>query len=304
MHVPSLRSIACLSLDRDAVVPLYLHRYVHRMRVEMMIPKCSDIDVFWHLYSAHERDSMMMMMRKPMLMSPYVYWSVACHTRCRVDDDDGKHDIVFAPGIREIFSLFCRSARHYPLIDYEWLERAIVYMLDMLSQGGDDVVHSMVMALLALSPRVIRHALLRRLPMPVHDMVSMIASSYPVEHSRSMALCVACTFGSIDTVNSLLSDGHSAVCVSQIIGKFGFQSRCTPLHVAAGVGDVDMMATLCKCRSVGPNIRDDVSEYRTPLHYACECGAVESVQYLVSHGGNVHAVDAVCDGDGDDYVSL
>lgn len=72
----------------------------------------------------------------------------------------------------------------------------------------------------------------------------------------------------------------------------------SPLHIAA-VGRqssvVGLLLSVYESKGVLENflnLRDGTPSGRTALHYACRSGRSESVRYLISHGADVHALDA------------
>jgi ankyrin repeat protein len=67
-------------------------------------------------------------------------------------------------------------------------------------------------------------------------------------------------------------------------------SGCTSLHWAAGSGQMEVISYLVRDRLVSVDIRaTKKARGRTPLHYACRNGCLETAKLLVELGADVDA---------------
>ena len=62
----------------------------------------------------------------------------------------------------------------------------------------------------------------------------------------------------------------------------------TPLHLAVGSGNLDMVKFLVE---KGADINAKRADQGTPLHWACSAGFTECVMYLIEHGASINAAD-------------
>lgn len=86
---------------------------------------------------------------------------------------------------------------------------------------------------------------------------------------------------SISKLRHLLRKDPSAIFAFNATGQ-------TPLHIAAGNGDIDMVAYLIRN---GARINFDDDDGRIPLHNAVEAGSEPVVRALVAKGADIHAKD-------------
>ena len=104
----------------------------------------------------------------------------------------------------------------------------------------------------------------------------------PGEQDRRLPILDAVNERNIPKLRRILRGDPQAIFVSNETGQ-------TALHLAAGAGDVDLVAYLIRN---GARINPDDDEGRVPLHYAVQSGSFAIVRALVAKGGDSLAKDA------------
>ena len=83
-------------------------------------------------------------------------------------------------------------------------------------------------------------------------------------------------------MNNLVQNGAD-------LGATGGAQDWTPLHAAAGYGNVDAVEFLVSHFKVSVDLRDKFS--KTPLHIAAENGELDVLLFLIDRGANINTTD-------------
>lgn len=110
----------------------------------------------------------------------------------------------------------------------------------------------------------------------------LVQNGAHIESGSRSPLFLAVLSGSFATVMALLRVGADA---SSNSGDFGQ----TPVHAAAGSGDVRILVALLGSKPGGVSYTDN--QYETPLHYACRQNHSGAVEVLADADANLEARD-------------
>ncbi|CAM9701348.1 unnamed protein product [Ectocarpus sp. 6 AP-2014] len=110
----------------------------------------------------------------------------------------------------------------------------------------------------------------------------LVQNGARLERGSRSPLFLAVLSGSFATVMALLRGGADAGSNS---GDFGQ----TPVHAAAGSGDVRILVALLGSKPGGVSFTDN--QYETPLHYACRQNHSGAVEVLADADANLEARD-------------